>query len=159
MQVWSLGQKDPLEEEMATHSSSLAWKIPRNLAGYNPKGRKELDTAEWQSPEYTLCGWKMMYFRKGKKKKKTEEIPEASLWLSLIASYHSAIYKLFPNAVFNLMFKSYSHRLFFSPNLFLSPCSFYEEPEAGNCGHGPCHWLLKEDESSRETFQGPSPLW
>ena len=27
-QVWSLGQEDPLEEEMATHSSILAWKIP-----------------------------------------------------------------------------------------------------------------------------------
>ena len=26
--VWSLGQADPLEEEMATHSSILAWKIP-----------------------------------------------------------------------------------------------------------------------------------
>ena len=28
MQVRFLGQKDPLEEEMATHSSILAWKIP-----------------------------------------------------------------------------------------------------------------------------------
>ena len=27
MQVLSLGQEDPLEEEMATHSSILAWKI------------------------------------------------------------------------------------------------------------------------------------
>ena len=27
-QVWFLGQEDPLEEEMATHSSILAWKIP-----------------------------------------------------------------------------------------------------------------------------------
>ena len=27
-QVQSLGQEDPLEKEMATHSSSLAWKIP-----------------------------------------------------------------------------------------------------------------------------------
>ena len=27
-QVQSLGQKDPLEKEMATHSSTLAWKIP-----------------------------------------------------------------------------------------------------------------------------------
>ena len=27
-QVQSLGQEDPLEEEMATHSSILAWKIP-----------------------------------------------------------------------------------------------------------------------------------
>ena len=29
MQVRSLGQEDPLEEAMATHSSILAWKIPR----------------------------------------------------------------------------------------------------------------------------------
>ena len=27
-QVRFLGQEDPLEEEMATHSSVLAWKIP-----------------------------------------------------------------------------------------------------------------------------------
>ena len=27
-QVQSLGQEDPLEEEMATHSSILAWEIP-----------------------------------------------------------------------------------------------------------------------------------
>ena len=26
--VWSLGQEDPLEDEMATHSSILAWRIP-----------------------------------------------------------------------------------------------------------------------------------
>ena len=28
MQFWSLDWEDPLEEEMATHSSILAWKIP-----------------------------------------------------------------------------------------------------------------------------------
>ena len=28
-QVRSLGQKDPLEKEMATYSSTLAWGIPR----------------------------------------------------------------------------------------------------------------------------------
>ena len=27
-QVQSLGQEDPLEKEMATHSGTLAWKIP-----------------------------------------------------------------------------------------------------------------------------------
>jgi len=27
-QVQSLGQEDPLEKEMATHSTMLAWKIP-----------------------------------------------------------------------------------------------------------------------------------
>ena len=29
MWVWSLGGEDPLEDEMATHSSILAWKIPQ----------------------------------------------------------------------------------------------------------------------------------
>ena len=27
-QVWSLGQEDPMEKETATHSGTLAWKIP-----------------------------------------------------------------------------------------------------------------------------------
>ena len=28
MQIQSLGQEDPLEEEMATHSSMLTWETP-----------------------------------------------------------------------------------------------------------------------------------
>ena len=28
MQIQSLGQEDPLEQDMATHSSIFAWKIP-----------------------------------------------------------------------------------------------------------------------------------
>ena len=28
-QVWSLGWEDPLEKDMAIHSSILAWEIPR----------------------------------------------------------------------------------------------------------------------------------
>ena len=38
MWVQSLGQEDPLEEEMATHSNILAWKTSRteSLAGYSP---------------------------------------------------------------------------------------------------------------------------
>ena len=41
------GQEDPLEKEMATHSSTLAWKIPQmEEPGYSPWGRKELDTNE-----------------------------------------------------------------------------------------------------------------
>ena len=28
MRVWSLGGEDPLEKEMAAHSSILAWRIP-----------------------------------------------------------------------------------------------------------------------------------
>ena len=48
MQVQSLGRKDPLEEEMATHSSILAWKILwiEELAGCSPWGHKESDTTK-----------------------------------------------------------------------------------------------------------------
>ena len=60
--VRSLGWEDPLEKEMATHSSILAWTIPwkptpvflpgeshgwRSLVGYSPRGRKDSDTTEW----------------------------------------------------------------------------------------------------------------
>ena len=47
-QVQSLGWEDPLEKEMAAHSSILAWKIPwtQSLVGYHPWGCKELDTTE-----------------------------------------------------------------------------------------------------------------
>ena len=43
-----LGQADPLETGMATHSSTLAWRIPwtEELGGYRPWGHKELDTTE-----------------------------------------------------------------------------------------------------------------
>ena len=46
--VGSLGREDPLEKEMAAHSDSLAWKIPRTVqpGGYSPWGRKELDMME-----------------------------------------------------------------------------------------------------------------
>ena len=47
LRVLSLGQEDPLEEEMATHSSILAWRIPqRSPVGYRPWGRQESDAAE-----------------------------------------------------------------------------------------------------------------
>ena len=41
-------EEDPMEEEMATHSSILAWKIPwmEELVGYSPWGRKESDMTE-----------------------------------------------------------------------------------------------------------------
>ena len=43
--VRSLGWEDPLEKEMATHSSILAWKFhgQRSLVGYSPRGRAESD--------------------------------------------------------------------------------------------------------------------
>ena len=46
--VRSLGREDPLEKEMATHSSILAWRIPwtEELGGLQSTGRKESDTTE-----------------------------------------------------------------------------------------------------------------
>ena len=44
MEVQSLGREDPLEEEMATRSSTLAW--TRRLVGYSPWGPEESDTTE-----------------------------------------------------------------------------------------------------------------
>ena len=40
MEVQSLGQEDPLEEGMATHSSILAWRIPwtEEPGGLQPTG-------------------------------------------------------------------------------------------------------------------------
>ena len=42
------GLEDPLEEEMATQSTILAWEIPwtKEPGGLQPRGCKELDTTE-----------------------------------------------------------------------------------------------------------------
>ena len=42
--VRSLGQEDPLEKKIATHSSILAWESPRTeeLVGYSPWGQKRV---------------------------------------------------------------------------------------------------------------------
>ena len=48
MQVQSLGQEDPLEKEIATHSSILAWEIPwtKESGGLQTRDCKELNTSE-----------------------------------------------------------------------------------------------------------------
>ena len=45
---WILGQEDPMEEGMATHSNILAWRIPQSEepASYNPWGCKESNTID-----------------------------------------------------------------------------------------------------------------
>ena len=46
--VQSLDREDPLEKEMAAHSSLLAWRIPRTEEPGGPQsmGSQELDTTE-----------------------------------------------------------------------------------------------------------------
>ena len=44
IQVQSLGQEDPLEKEMATHSNILPWEIPwtEEAGGLSPSDRKRV---------------------------------------------------------------------------------------------------------------------
>ena len=48
LQIRSLGQEDPLEEGMATHSSTLAWRIPvdRSLVGLQIRSLGQEDPLE-----------------------------------------------------------------------------------------------------------------
>ena len=56
IRVLSLSREDPLEEEMATHSSILAWEIPwpDEPAGLQSMGRKELDMTDQLSNNFPL---------------------------------------------------------------------------------------------------------
>jgi len=54
--VWSLGQEDPLEKEMATHSSTLAWKIPwtEELGRLQSMGLQRVEHNSVTLPTYLL---------------------------------------------------------------------------------------------------------
>ena len=65
--VRSLGREDPLEKEMATHSNTIAWKIPwmedySPLIDYSPWGCKELDVTERLHFHFTLKPQNMTLF-------------------------------------------------------------------------------------------------
>ena len=58
--AWSLGQKDPLEKRMSTHSSILAWRIPwtEELGGLQSMGLQRV-IHNWATHTHTLskvCG-------------------------------------------------------------------------------------------------------
>ena len=61
--VSSLVWDDPLEKEIATHSSTLAWKIPRSLKGYSPWGcrvgwlRNFSFFLSWYTFIGIICSW------------------------------------------------------------------------------------------------------
>ena len=88
MKVWSLDLEDSLEEEMATHSSVLAWKIPRSgepdsIQSRVPKSRTWLSThmdgnhwAAAGSGEYrpTTMGWYIFTQRDSRSGKHREVI-------------------------------------------------------------------------------------
>ena len=63
MWVGSLGQEDPLEEGMATHSRILFLgesSGQRNLAGYSPLGHKESDLTEASEHSQVVRGLELL---------------------------------------------------------------------------------------------------
>ena len=61
-----LSQEDPLEKEMATHSSILSWRIhgKRSLVGYCLWGCKELERSEQLTLHFsTLLGHELFFHK------------------------------------------------------------------------------------------------
>ena len=77
-QIRSLGQEDPLEKEMATHSSILAWKIPwtEEPGQLRPWGCKESDKTEWLT--LSLLESLVSYRTKFRRGKRGEWLPRGS---------------------------------------------------------------------------------
>ena len=79
--VWSLGQEDPLEKGMGTHSVFLPGEFngQRILMGYSPWGPEESDTTEWLTHQhYTPITFKkkiLMLKKKRKLKKLAALVP------------------------------------------------------------------------------------
>ena len=56
--VWSLGLEDPLEKEMATHSSTLAWRIPwREEPGRLQSMGSQRVGHDWATSLSLSCKW------------------------------------------------------------------------------------------------------
>ena len=88
-QVLSLIRENPLEKEMATHYSILAWKkIPfhgrRSLTGYSPQGHKESEPTECLSRNT----WWQWYKKKSKSQFKKGTF-ERTKWKLLSWNYNN----------------------------------------------------------------------
>ena len=76
--VWSLGWEDPLEEGMATHSSILAWRIPRteepgrlqsiesHRVRHDWRDLSHMPTPGWTSKKKSLLSWNSHSFHTNK---------------------------------------------------------------------------------------------
>ena len=106
--VQSLGQKDLLEKQMATHYSTPAWKITwRSLVGYSPWGHKESDMTEWLHflSFYLICS----SFRKWKHWLKCALLSACSLNIYIefykgIITFESAIKNVLDVYIFIVLF-------------------------------------------------------
>ena len=53
--IRSLGQEDPLEEGMATHSSILAWRIPKDRGVWQAAVHRVAESNTPEATEYALA--------------------------------------------------------------------------------------------------------
>ena len=70
--VWSLGQEDSLDQEMASHSSILAWKVPwtEKPGRLHPMGSQGVDHIiehdDMETTEHEALNWVRLHQRKRK---------------------------------------------------------------------------------------------
>ena len=131
--VWALGQEDPLEKGMATHSSILAWRIPctEGLLSYTPWVTKSPTRDRWYYKSYSLfcCCFSHILFLRSL---------YGALWAS--SQFFSPM-----ECVYHILVREWScsvvseslqpHRLW--STRLLHPCNF----PGKNTGVG-CHFLL-----------------
>ena len=104
--VWSLGWEDSLEKEMATHSSTLALKIPWTEelgAGYYPRGLKELGMTEWLHLLTMLVITANIYWA-------LDGVPCAKYFVSIYSSFLSTSDSGTITTVFILQMRKRRHR-------------------------------------------------
>ena len=75
--VRSLGWEDPLEKGKATHSSILAWRIPRTIQS---SGCKESDTSNFHS--------KLLFHHKNSAKKKKMYFNQENVYKQMFYDNH-----------------------------------------------------------------------
>ena len=88
MQMWSLGQEDPLEKEMAIHSSILAWEIPWTKV---PGG---LQSMGLQRDRHDLAT-KQQYITKSTKRVSMNLISHGKRWLVEVGIQKVVVWELF----------------------------------------------------------------
>ena len=128
MQVWSLGQEDSLEEEMATHFNILAWKIPwtEESGGTQSMGSQRV-WHDWATEHSTLAPQKILSTTKRKEQRKmfSMQIKQSIVinywWHLQFFTSQNKIFQLifiifFPTTVSNKMVTAFALRTFWKLN-------------------------------------------
>ena len=111
MRVRSLGQEDPLEKGMATHSSILAWRIPwtEECGGLQSIGCVSQSQTRLKQPGMRATGRLLLYQRRGK------VIPQKFLpWNSFFSLFLPFTFLWISLKIFNHLFQTMNSLPFLS---------------------------------------------